>query len=96
MFDKALRLKWLKRYLTSKGKWKVFVDVEDVDNFGLDFVQRMSEIIQIPFWNDVIDSLKLLFKSGICNDVSVVCSIPLSYDNILRLPLKPLWLKKRY
>ena len=48
----------------------------------------MSEIIQIPFWNNVLDSLKILFKSN------VSCATPLWYNNILWLSLKPHWLRK--
>ena len=56
-FDKALKLGWLKRYFNSQSKWKVFLDLEDFHenfNYGNDLVQRMYEIIQIPFWKDVL------------------------------------------
>ena len=96
-FDKALKLGWLKRYLRSKGKWKVFLDMEDfheIFNFGNDFVERMYEIIQIPFWKDVLESLKLLFNSEICTNVNYVCTTPLWYNSQLRIPLKHKWYKK--
>ena len=97
LFDKSLKLGWLRRYLTSKGKWRVFLDMEDfhdIFNYGPDFIERMSEIIQIPFWQDVLNGLKLLFKSYICNDLSLICTTPLWYNNILRLPIKPAWLRR--
>ena len=97
LFDKALKLGWLRRYLTSEGKWRIFLDIDDfheIFNYGPDFVERMSEIIEIPFWQDVLKGLKLLFKSSVCNDLSLVCSIPLWYNNILRLPIKPSWLNR--
>ena len=97
VFDKALKLGWLKRYLTSNGKWKVFLDKEDfheICSYGLDYVERIAEIIQIPFWRDVLEGLKLLFKSNVCNDLSLNCSTPLWYNNTLRLPIKPIWLRK--
>ena len=69
-------------------------DFHEIFNYGPDFVERMSEIIEIPFWQDVLKGLKLLFKSSVCNDLSLICSIPLWYNNILRLPLKPSWLNR--
>ena len=96
-FDKALKLGWLKRYLNSQGKWKVFLDLEDfheISNYGNDFVERIYEIIQIPFWKDVLSSLKLLFKSDICININHICATPLWYNSRLRLPLKHNWLNK--
>ena len=97
LFDKSLKLGWRKRYRTSNGKWKVFLDIEDfreIYNYGQDFIERMLKIIQIPFWKDVLTSLKLLLKSKVCNDLSLICSTPLWYNNILKLPIKPTWLRK--
>ena len=92
-FDKALKLGWLKRYLSSKGKWKVFLDFHEIFNYGNDFIERMYEIIQILFWKDVLDSLKLLFKSDICINLNQVCNTPLWYSSRLRQPLKHKLLK---
>ena len=73
------------------------MDIEDfhaVFNYSVDFVERMSEIIQIPFLNNVLDSLRLLFSSNACNESSNLCAIPLCYTIILRLPIKQSWFKK--
>ena len=62
LFDKSLKLGWLKQV-----KWKIFLYLEDFHelfNYGLDFIERMSEIIQIPFWNNVLDSLIILFRNN--------------------------------
>ena len=68
-------------------------DFHEIFNHGNDFVERMYEIIQIPFWKDVLDSLRLLFKSNECNTINVICTTPLWYNSTLRLPLKQSWLK---
>ena len=81
----------------SKGECKQYGSLHQllfIFNYGPDFVERMSEIIEIPFWQDVLKGLKLLFKSSVCNDLSLICSIPLWYNNILRLPIKPSWLNR--
>ena len=86
LFDKALKLGWLKRYLSSNGKWKIFLDMEDfheIFNHGNDYTERMYEIIQIPFWRDVLSSLKLLFKSNVCTEINNVCNIPLYGTTVL-------------
>ena len=95
-FDKALKLGWLKRYLCSQGKWKVFLDMENFDeifNFGNDFVERMYEIIDIPFWKDILGSLKILLKCDTCTTLHNICTTPLWYNNLLKIPLKNQWLK---
>ena len=43
LFDKSLKLGWLRRYLTSKGKWRVFLDMEDfhdIFNYGPDSCRK--------------------------------------------------------
>ena len=97
LFDKSLKLGWLRRYLKTNGKWKIFLDLEDfqdIFNYGSDFIERMSEIIQIPFWNNVLCYLKDLLKSECCEDVSVTGLTPIWYNPILRIPLKYQWLQK--
>ena len=69
-------------------------DFHEVFNHGNDFVERMYEIIQIPFWRDVLDCLKLLFKSDVCNNINTICATSLWYNSMLRLPLKHKWFKK--
>ena len=54
----------------------------------------MYEIIDIPFWKDVLGSLKILLKSDTCTTLHHVCTTPLWYNNLLKLPLKHKWLKK--
>ena len=70
-------------------------DFHEIFNFGIDFVERMYEIVDIPFWKDVLGSLKILLKSDTCTMLHHVCTTPLWYNNLLKLPLKHKWLKKR-
>ena len=69
-------------------------DFHEIFNYGNDYVERMYEIIQIPFWKDVLNCLKTLFKSDVCVNLNQVCNTPLWYNSRLRLPLKHKWLKK--
>ena len=54
----------------------------------------MVEIIDIPFWQDVLEGLRMSFKRSVCTDLSVICSTPIWYNNFLRLPIKPNWFRK--
>ena len=69
-------------------------DVYEIFNYGQDFDERMIEIIHTPFWQNVLEGLKMLFKSPVCNDLPLICSTPIWYNNVLRLPIKPSWPKK--
>ena len=47
LFDKALKLSWLKRYLRSSGKWTVFpndFELWDVFKYGPDYLVRILEL----------------------------------------------------
>ena len=72
-------------------KWFLICTLVYYDIWGN--IERMSEIIQLPFWQNVLDGLRLLFKSAVCKELSLVSSTPLWYNNILRLPIKPNWLR---
>ena len=97
LFDKALKLGWLKRYLTSNSKWNIFLELEDfheIFNYGIDFVERMSEIIQIPFWNNVLCYLKELLQCKCCEDISLIGLTPIWYNPALRIALKYQWFQE--
>ena len=96
-FDQSLKLGWLKRYLKSDGKWKIFADLVDFNeifSFGSAFTERVMEIAQVSFWSDVLKSLKALWKRNVISEKSSVFLTPLWYNDDLRLPLKPEWLRK--
>ena len=97
IFDQSLKLGWIKRFSTSNGKWKIFLELEEfhkIYTFGVDYAERMLDVIQIPFWVDVSCSLKALWKCPVITDVHNVLLFPLWYNDVLRLPLKPVWFQK--
>ena len=97
LFDQALKLGWLKRYLKSKGKWRIYVDLtdfHDIYKYGIDFTIREIEIAQVPFWRDVLLSLKRLWRSNVVCEISNILLTPLWYNDTLRFPIKPGWLDK--
>ena len=61
----ALNLSWLKRLLSSQGKWKYLVS-EDFDNvftYGADYLDGLTEVTTIPFWKEVIIALNIFGKA---------------------------------
>ena len=60
LFDKSLKLGWLKRYLTSKGKWTVYpndFELWEVFTYGPDILDKLLELASNNFWQDVLLSL---------------------------------------
>ena len=80
IFDAALKIGWLKRYLRTDSKWKVIpmeAEFSGLFTYGVAYVNRIIEMTFNPFWNDVLCGLKLLWK-----DLKIV--IP---ENVLLTPL---------
>ena len=97
IFDQSLKLGWLKRYLKSDGKWRMFADLgdfEQVFSFGSAFTERAMEIAQVPFWSDVLRSLRALWKKNVIREKTNILLTPLWYNDVLRLPLKPEWFRR--
>ena len=97
LFDKILKLGWLKKYLMSIGKWNIFLDREDFHNlftFGMDFTEIMLDVLQIPFWTNVLTGLKTLWQCFSCSDISLIYLTLIWYKSLLRMSLKPDWYKR--
>ena len=87
-YNHALKLSWLKRLLSSQGKWKYLVS-EDFDNvftYGAGYLDGLTKVTTIPFWKEVIIALKHLWKSDI---------VPVWYNPNFRLQIVPEWNKKK-
>ena len=83
----ALKAGWIKRYLSSTAKWTAFPDHFEfggVCTYGENYIDRIYEITDNPFWKDVLDSIKYLWKE----DRMI---IP---ENRLLTPIKRLWKEK--
>ena len=61
LFDKTLKLSWLRRYIKSSSKWTVIPN--DILKFGPDYLHRILELTSNPFWKDVIKSLEIFWQS---------------------------------
>ena len=74
-FDAALKIGWLKRYITTKS---YTLEFDGLFRFGMDFIERLLETTFNLFWLNVSISLKSLWMD---NKIII-------YDTIV---LTPLW-----
>ena len=62
LFDKALKITWIRRLLIGSSKWKtlakvMFPNIENIQNFGNNFILNLSKQIENPFWENVMSYL---------------------------------------
>ena len=69
-------------------------DFQDIFRFGIDYTDRMVDVLQMPLWIDVLNRLKVLLKCFSSYDISVVYFTPIWYNDILRMYLKHEWYTK--
>jgi len=60
LFDKALKLTWLRRYFTSTAAWKLLIDnkyplLKNINNFGNKYEEQLVDQIKNPFWANVVE-----------------------------------------
>ena len=95
LFDAALKIGWLRRYIVTRSKWNTLpynCDFDGLFRYGVDYIERLLEITFNPFWLNVLNSLKMLWKDDkiyICDNIFLT---PLWYNNILRMQIKKDWL----
>ena len=93
-FDSALKLGWLKRFIKSSSKWTVFpkeLELEGVFCYGPDYIERIEGMNSNPFWQDVLTSVKKLWKTSIVYDKTVIKEAPLWYNHNFRLQIRRDW-----
>ena len=97
LFDTALKLGWLKRFIRSNSKWTVFpkyFELEGVFIYGPDYIERIEAMTDNPFWLNVIDSLRVLWKCNFTLDKSVILETPIWLNPVFKLNINREWKKK--
>ena len=59
VFDKALKLTWVRRYLDSPASWKLLVDkvyphFKEMFNYGDEYEPLILDEITNPFWSNIL------------------------------------------
>ena len=97
LFDKTLKLGWIKCFLQSNSKWTIIpleFDLEKCLTFGPDYLERVVELTSNKFWQDVLSSLKLLWTNHLIENKVCLLNTPLWYNHSFKFPLRHEWLLK--
>ena len=67
LFDKSLKLTWLRRFMTGEPKWKqiitsLFPDTLNLWKYGNNYIMKLSMAIENPFWTNVFSYYYELHK----------------------------------
>lgn len=59
LFDKALKLTWIRRFLNGETKWKLLISeiypkLNDIHKYGNIFILQLSKMIENPFWSNIM------------------------------------------
>ena len=89
-FDQSLKLSWLRRLFNSQSKWKELIQAKypkifDIPKFGNNFVEKLFENIQNPFWGDVINYLMKYTKKFYMNYKDCVSSCSFLFNENMKI-----------
>ena len=97
LFDQTLKLSWLRRYLSSRGKWTIIpfnIELSDAFKYGPIYLDRIIETTSNKFWVVFIKSTQMLWQSNAIFDREVICNTPLWLHDSFKLPIKREWIEK--
>ena len=80
LFDTALKLGWLKRFIKCSSKWTVFPNamaLGGVFTYGSYYRDIIVELTCNPFWINVLAALKTLWRSNCIFNKDVILETPL-------------------
>ena len=97
LFEKSLKLSWLKRYLCSNSKWTKFpndFDLWEVFLYGPDILEKLKETTSNKFWLDVIGSPKVLWQTEAVMGKTFIKNTPIWLNPVFSVPINRQWFKK--
>ena len=93
-FCMALKLGWIKRYLSSKANWTNFPDYfefREICSYGKNYIDRIYDITDNPFWKNVLDAIIYLWDTNRMITPENTLLSPLWLNHILQIPIKRSW-----
>ena len=96
LFDKSLKLGWLKRYLRSTGKWTIYpndFELWEIFTYGPDIIVKLLELTSNKFWQDVLLSLEFFWKSDAKLNKDFIKNTPIWLNPDFSIPINKNWFK---
>ena len=98
LFDKALKLSWLKRYIKSRSQSTVFpnnFDLWEAFINGSELPEKIIKTTSNKFWLDVIERLLLLWKTEAVSRQDVIKNmLPIWLKPTFSIPINIDWFNK--
>ena len=88
LFDKSLKLTWVRRYFNSPASWKILIDnaypnFKEIFNYGDEYELIISNQITHPFWSNIIQYYYIFQKQlKLCSKEEVEATRFLYNSNI--------------
>ena len=96
LFEKSLKLSWLKRYICSNSKWTTFpndFDLWEVFIYGPDILEKIKEMTSNKFWLDVIGSLEVMWQTEAVMGKTFIKNTPIWLNPVFSVPINRQWFK---
>ena len=95
LFDKALKLTWIKRYFNSASKWKSIVEakypkISNIRHFGSKYVENLCKNVTNPFWQNVLTYYTKYSISFQINSENELNMSPIMYNYNITVGKKPI------
>ena len=98
-FDSALKLSWLKKFITQIEGWVEFplaFNIQNIFEYGDRNTNNLQAEIKNKFWKDIILSARKLENVCIITNYIQIQNIPLWYNSQLNLGYRREWAEKGY
>ena len=99
IFDHTLKLSWLKRIAILEEGWVEFPEkygIRKMLKYGEEYPHKIKAKIHNKFWKDMIEACIHLYKSIKYKNALQIYTMPLWYNNSIKLEYKKDWDSKGY
>ena len=95
LFDKALKLTWLRRYFTTSSSWKNLIDskyplLKNLNNFGDKYEDIILNEIKDPFWSLIIKYYYKFYREYKIRSKEEIEATRFMYNSKINIGRKPI------
>ena len=96
-FIASLKITWIRRLLTSPGKWSSIqtkdINLKNITSFGDSYIDNSIKNVSNLFWKDVLNSYQWLLRKNEPTSVVEFLSTPIFNNNFFKVGDKPVFYK---